>query len=182
MKKSYIWMSLMMLLLPVTVTAQTETTQLLLAENSKSTTQYVYGSVIRAFVNQVNTPGLQILVKEIDLVVYGNVTLETQQQVDQKITQMHHSLKAEELNDLFSAQGAESLSSILDDMGAYVRSEDGEVSQLVLFRKQKSNIEFLDISGVISYRNLSVNDIRSLYELIGSVSSGSLFSREGEES
>jgi len=175
---------ILLLLLPLTVIAESETTTLLEREHPNASMQYVYGSVIRTFANLSDNEMVMKMVTNVEVIVYGQVALATVELAEKQFKNMIPSLTNEQYYEVIRLKENDqlaSLSDFFDEIGLYALKTDGDVSAIFIFRRNAETIEFLDISGLADLSNISPSDISALYELIDTFNSSDLLNFTEEE-
>lgn len=174
----------LLLLLPLQAIAQSETTALLERDHPNASMKYLYGSVIRTFANISDNALVMKLVTNVELIVYGKVTLDSVPLAKSQFKQMIPSLINEKYYEQVLLKEKDqllNLTELFDEFGLYTLKNNGSISAIFMFRRQGDNIEFLDITGVVNLSDISANDVRSLYKLLDTLKSNDLLNFTEEE-
>jgi len=178
------YLLILLLLLPITVIAESETTALLEREHPEASMKYVYGSVIRTFANISDNEMVMKLMTNVEVIVYGQVPLPSVELAEEQFKAMIPSLVNEQYYEVIRLKENDQLarlSELFDEISLYALKTDGDVSALFIFRRKAETLEFLDISGLADLSNISPSDITSLYKLIDTFNSSDLLNFTEEE-
>ncbi len=167
----------LLLLLPLTGFAESETTVGLERDHPKANMKYLYGSVIRTIANISDNTLVMNMMTNVQLIVYGKVTLASVELAKSQFKQIIPSLLNEQYYEVIRLDEKIqflSLSELFDEFGLYALKTGDHISAIFIFRRQAQKLEFLDISGVLERTKLSTSDISSLYKLLDTLNKSDL--------
>ncbi|NQZ79522.1 MAG: hypothetical protein HRT52_00760 [Colwellia sp.] len=168
---------ILLLLLPLPGIAESETTVGLERDHPKANMKYLYGSVIRTFANISDNALIMNMMANVQLIVYGKVTLASVELAKSQFKQVIPSLLNEEYYEVIRLGEINqllNLSELFDEFGLYALKAGDHISAIFIFRRQAQNLEFLDISGVLERTKISTSDISSLYQLLDTLNNSDL--------
>ncbi len=167
-----------LLVLPVSILAQSEATKKLEEDYPRVRMNYIYESVIRTFANVADDEKIMNLVKDVKLIIYADIQFESVHQADSLIKEMIPGLKEEGFEEFIYMEGGNSFFDMednFDELGLYIIEEEGEISGLFVCRRQADKLGILDVTGAVDLKNISIEDLGSFNNLMDTFGSNDIF-------